>query len=46
MLITDRQTDIRMDRWTTVKQYAPYLSIRGHKKQQPQDAQLNNNKSA
>ena len=37
---TDRQTDRRTvrrpdgrtDRRTTVKQYAPYLSIRGHKK--------------
>ena len=25
------QTDRRTDRWTTVKQYAPDLLIRGHK---------------
>ena len=25
------QTDRRMDSWTTVKQYAPDLSIQGHK---------------
>ena len=28
---TDGQTDGWMDRWTMVKQYAPDLSIRGHK---------------
>ena len=28
---TDRQTDRRMDGQTMVKQYAPDLSIRGHK---------------
>ena len=28
---TDRQTDGRTDRWTTVKQYAPDLLIQGHK---------------
>ena len=27
----DRQTDRQMDRWTPVKQYAPDLSMRGHK---------------
>ena len=26
-----RQTDRRADRWITVKQYAPDLSVRGHK---------------
>ena len=29
---TDGQTDGRMDRQTTVKQYVPYLSMRRHKK--------------
>ena len=31
-LQTDRRTDGRTDRWTTVKQYAPDLLIQGHKK--------------
>ena len=29
---TDRRTDRQTDRWTPVKQYAPNLSMRGHKK--------------
>ena len=28
---TDRETDGHTDRWTTVKQYAPDLSVRGYK---------------
>ena len=32
MLSLCRQTDRRMDGWITVKQYAPYLSMRGHNK--------------
>ena len=32
---TDRQTNRRTDRQTTVKQYAPNLSIQGQKKHQP-----------
>ena len=28
---TDKQTDRQTDRWTTVEQYAPNLTIRGHK---------------
>ena len=31
--LTERQTDRRMDGQTTVKQYAPDLSILGHKNQ-------------
>ena len=27
----DRQLDGQTDRWTTVKQYAPNLSMQGHK---------------
>ena len=30
--VQSKQTDKRTDRRTMIKQYAPYLSIRGHKK--------------